>query len=310
MSDIIEQVLRMNIYIQPLYFFLSITTNILNIWVLCSRALRASPCTHYFLGYAIFNLSYTCVICPTQFLRGFSINWANDKIGCKLYYYILFLIPFQANMMLILAAFDRFCSSSMVNRLHSSSTTQTTRFNILFVTILTAIYKFPILIIYSYNDHAHRCVSKKNILVNIYVSSQIYLFYILAPLLMCIFGLLTINNIHQQSKRAIPLTTSMRGRRTEGQLARMLILQIVVHIILIFPYGVTYIMNAFISSTNTPTVIAIRLAFATWQQFDYFIAFFLYILSGKIYRREFFRIFRSMMRCYQFICCEQIERVQ
>jgi len=112
---------------------------------------------------------------------------------------------------------------------------------------------------------------------------------------MLIFGLLTIHKIRQQSTRAIPLTGYMRGRRTEGQLARMLILQIVVHLILVLPYGVTYSMNAFDPSTYTPTVIAIRLAFVTWQQCDYFVSFFLYILSGNVYRRELIRILRSVL---------------
>ncbi|CAF1515613.1 unnamed protein product, partial [Rotaria sordida] len=79
----------------------------------------------------------------------------------------------------------------------------------------------------------------------------------------------------------------MRGRRTEGQLTRMLIFQIFVHLILVLPFGMTYAMNSFIPSTQTPTVIAIRLVFVIWQQCDYFVSFFLYIFSGYIYRREF-----------------------
>jgi hypothetical protein len=296
MSNIIDQVLRTNLYIQPLYFFLAITTNILNIRVLCSRALRASSCTHYFLAYAVFSIIYTCLICPTQFLRGFSINWADGIIGCKIYYYILFLIPFQANFMLILATYDRYCSSSILYRLRSRSIIRTARLNIIFATILSAIYKLPMLIIYNWNEHYNRCLSNTIILINIYVFSQIYLFYILSPILMFIFGLLTINNIRQQSNRAISLPISMRGRRTEGQLARMLTLQIVVHVILVLPYGITYCMQAVVSSTNTPIVIAIRLAFVTLQQCDYFVSFFLYILSGRVYRRELIRLLRSMIR--------------
>jgi hypothetical protein len=198
--------------------------------------------------------------------------------------------------MLILASFDRYCSSSILYRLQSTSTIRTARLNIIFATILSVIYKLPMLIIYNYNEHYNRCLLNTNILANIYVFSQIYLFYILASVLMFIFGLLTISNIHQQSNHAIPLPACMRGRRTEGQLARMLTLQIVVHIILVFPYGITYTMNAFISSTNTPTVIAIRLAFVTWQQCDYFVSFFLYILSGNVYRRELIRILKSIIR--------------
>jgi hypothetical protein len=290
MSDIIEQVLRTNIYIQPFNFFLAIIINILNIRVLCSRALRPSPCTHYFLAYAVFSIIYTCLVCPTQFLRGFSINWANSVMGCKMHFYILFLIPFQANLMLILASFDRYCSSSQSCRLHSTSTIRTARMTIIVSTFLCIAYMLPMLFVYNWNKTYNKCQPKATVLINIYVFSQVFLYYILAPLLIFIFGLLTINNIRQQSTRAVPLTGSIRGRRTERQLTRMLILQVIVHLILILPFGVTYTMNSFEPSTETPTVIAVRLAFVTWQQRDYFVSFFLYIFSGSVYRRELFRI--------------------
>jgi hypothetical protein len=148
----------------------------------------------------------------------------------------------------------------------------------------------PMLIIYSWNESTGKCEQKANLLTIIYVFSQVFIYYILTPLLMFIFGLLTINNIRQQSTRAIPLMVSMRGRRTEGQLARMLVLQVTVHLILALPFGVTYAINTFKPSTQTTNMKAIRLAFATWQQCDYFVSFFLYIFSGSVYRRELFRI--------------------
>ena len=292
MSDIMQQVLRTNIYIQPFNFFLAIITNIFNIRILCSRALRPSPCTHYFLAYAVFSIIYTCLMCPTQFLRGFDINWANGKFGCKIHFYILFLIPVLANLMLIFASFDRYCSSLQSCRLHSKSTIRTARFTIIYGTVLSAIYMLPMLIIYNWNESIGKCEEKVNLLTIIYVFSQVFLYHILAPLLMFIFGLLTINNIRRQSTRAIPLMVSMRGRRTEGQLTRMLILQVTVHMLLVLPFGVTYAINTFNPSTRTRNMIALRLAFATWQQCDYFVSFFLYIFSGSVYRRELFRILR------------------
>jgi hypothetical protein len=294
MSKIIEQVLRTNIYIQPCYFLLAIITNILNIRVLCSRALRSSPCTHYFLAYAIFGIIYTSLICPTQFLRGLTINWANDRIGCKIQFYILFLIPTQANLMLLVASFDRYYSSSQSRRLHSKCTIRTARIIIIVATLSGVIYMSPMLVIYNWNETYNKCLPKVNILINIYVFSQVFLYYILTPVLMFIFGLLTITNIRQQSTRALPLTGSIRGRRTEGQLTRMLVLQVVVHLILVLPFGIIYCMNSFDPSTQTPGVIAVRLAFVTWQQCDYFVSFFLYVFSGSVYRQQLIRILRSI----------------
>ncbi|UJR32313.1 hypothetical protein I4U23_019777 [Adineta vaga] len=290
MSNLFEQVLKANIYIQPLQFSLAITTNFINIRVLGSRVLRSSSCTHYFLAYAVFNTIYTCLICPTLFLNGFFIDWSHGRIGCKIQSSILFLIPFLANLMLILASFDRYCSSSRSRRVHAKSTIRTARTNIISGTILSSIYMSPMLIIYKWNESNHKCIPQKHLLTSIYIFSQVFLYYIVAPFVMFLFGLSTINNIRRQSIRALPLTSSMRRRRTEGQLARMLILQIVVHLMFVLPYGVVYCMISIDPLTQTTTIDAVRNAFITWQQCDYFVSFFLYIFSGSVYRRELLRI--------------------
>jgi hypothetical protein len=294
MSNLIAQVFQAAKYIQPIHFFLAITTNILNIRILCSRALRFSPCTHYFLAYAIFSILYTCVLCSSQMSRGFSFNWANGKVTCKVEFYILFLLPFQANLMLILSSFDRYCSSSQSRLLNSASTIKKARIFIVSGTLLCVVYISPILVIYEWNAVTNVCLPKSSTLINIYIFSQIVVYYILEPILLLLFGLLTISNIHRQRTVVVPLATTRRARRTEGQLARMLLLQVGVHLIFALPYGVTYCMSSFFPSTQTPTVIGVRSALVMWQQCDYFISFFLYILSGRVYREQLIQILRSI----------------
>jgi hypothetical protein len=53
-------------------------------------------------------------------------------------------------------------------------------------------------------------------------------------------------------------------------------------------------MSSFFPSTQTPTVIGVRSALVMWQQCDYFISFFLYILSGRVYREQLIQILRSI----------------
>ncbi|CAF1041111.1 unnamed protein product [Adineta steineri] len=214
MSKLLDQVRQANIYLQPAQFSLAIIANIINIRVICSRVLRKSPCTHYFLAYTIVSIIYTCSICSTQFLRGFYIDWANGRIGCKIHFYISFLLPFQANLMLILALFDRYCSSSKSSRIHSRSTVQKTRINI-------------------------KCLQQTNLLISI---------YILLPLLMMIFCFMTISNIRQHMNRTRLVTASIRRCRTEGQLTRMLCLQVSVHLILALPFAVLDINEKVVSA--------------------------------------------------------------
>jgi len=294
MSKLLEKVLYANIYLQPIQFFLVIITNIINIRVLCSRALRSSPCTYYFLAYAIFSINYNVLVCPTQFLRGFYIDWADTLIGCKMHFYFIFVAPVQAKVMLLLASFDRYCSSSQSRQLHSRSTIQSARLSIIIGSIVSAIYMSPMLLIYKWDETSKKCLQQSGTLIHIYTLSQVVLYYILAPILMIIFGLLTIHNIRQQSIRAIRSTGYIRGRRTEGQLARMLILQVSVHLIFVLPFGVTYTMNSFDPSTRTPHILAVRYILVIWQQCDYFVSFFLYVLSGNVYRQEFIRLLKSI----------------
>ena len=293
MSNLLEQVLLVNIYLQPVQFSLSIIFNTLSIRILCTRAFRLLPCTHYLLGYAICSVIYTCLICPTQFLRGFNIDWSQSSIGCKIYFYIIFVPPSLARIMLVLASFDRYCSTSSSPRLHSINTVRMARYIIIITTVLFAIYLSPILAVYYYNESIQTCILYPYESVNSYVLSQGFLYYILGPFVMIVFSLSTVYNIRQYFAQA---GYERRGRRMEGQIARMLILQIAVHLILGVPFSVIYMMNALDPSTRTPNIIAMRYIFVIWQQFDYFVSFFLYVLSGRIYRQELIRLLKCI-RC-------------
>lgn len=141
------------------------------------------------------DLSYSCILCHTQILRRYNILWINTPVGCKLQPYLLFILPLLANLMLILASFDRFCSSSISVRLRSMSNVKIAGRSILYGTILCRIYMSPMLIIY-YGQST--CLTYSDTPITVYIFSQVIIYYILAPLCMAIFGLLTISNIRNQ----------------------------------------------------------------------------------------------------------------
>ncbi|CAF4496322.1 unnamed protein product [Rotaria sp. Silwood2] len=296
MSQLLEKVLQMNVYLQPVHFSISIISNTLNIWILSSRALRPLPCTHYFLAYAVLCITYTFFICPIQFARGFSIDWANTPIGCKMHTYFIFLTPFLARLTLVLASFDRYRSSSHPHRLHLTNTIQKARITIVIGTIVCIIYMSPMLVMYYSKQPLGTCLQNSNLLISIYVFSQILLYYISAPLLMIIFGLLTISNTQQHIARIGPPLHVAHGRRTERQLTRMLLVQVIVHLVLTVPFGIIYSMNAFDPSTRTPNNRAVRQILLIWQQCDNFVPFFLYVLSGSAYRKQLVSILKFIKR--------------
>ncbi|CAF4605474.1 unnamed protein product [Rotaria sp. Silwood2] len=299
MSQLFEKVIQVNAYLQPVQFCLSVIANTLNIYVLSSRALRSSPCTHYFFACAVFCIIYTSLVCPLHFARGFYIDWLNTPIGCKMYTYFAFLTPVLARTMLVLASFDRYCSSSQSPRLRSASTVRRGRLLIIISTILCIIYISPMLAMYYSKEPSGICMQYSSLLISIYIVSQIIIYYISLPALMIIFGLLTISNARQCVTRTGPQLNFVRGRRTEKQLTRMLLLQVSVHLVLTVPFGVIYSMNAFDPSTRTPNNRAVRNILFMWQQCDYFVSFFLYVLSGSIYRKQLAHILKFIKRSNQ-----------
>jgi hypothetical protein len=77
----------------------------------------------------------------------------------------------------------------------------------------------------------------------------------------------------------------------------MLVLQVIVHLILILPFCVTYTMNSWKLFTHTVTVKAICFVFVIWQQCANFFSFFLCLFSGNIYQQQLNRILKSI-KCH------------
>lgn len=293
-NNLVAQAFQVALYVQPIHFFLSVTTNLLNILVLCSRTLRSSPCAHYFLAYAVFSIVYSCLLCPTQFLRHYSIVWVNDVFNCKVSNYVLYVLPFQANLMLNFASFDRYCSSIRSRTFHPVSAIRSARIAIVLGTFSCALFILPMMFIHAWNPLARTCLIVTALAARVYIFHQVIVYFVLSPLLLIVFGLLTISNIRRHTARLEPHMRRGRTRRTERQLARMLLLQVAAHLIFSLPYGVIYMINSFQPSTQTTTVVGVRLMLVMWQQCDYFVSFFLYVFSGSVYRQQFFRLLRSI----------------
>ena len=199
--------------------------------------------------------------------------------------------------MLVLSSFDRFCSSSSSTRIRSIANTHIAKWIIVSTTLVSFLYMSPMLIILNYDATLKLCTQYLDTISYAYTLSQLIVYYVLSSLLLVIFGLGTIFNIRQQKSRTQATgVRPNRGRRTEGQLARTLILQLLVHFILTLPYAITYCMNALIPSTRTTIILAIRQIAMPWFQCDFFVFFFLYIVAGSIYRQELMRLLKWKRR--------------
>ena len=286
MSNFLKQVTELNIYLQPIQLLLGVGLNTITIFVLSSPVLRKSSCTYYFIASAVFSILYTVQICPTQFLRAYNLNWTANPIGCKINNFSFYLPVILVQTMLLLASFDRYCLSSNATRLRSKLTTQNAKKTILVVSILITLSMIPTLIIYYWNETTKICQIYSDLIVSIYGYNQIIFTSVLIPLITIIFGSLTIYHIRRSTVRVAVIGTVQRYHRTEGQLVRMLIFQIIITTLAKIPFLIVFGINTFHPSSQTAYMWAIRSITVLIAQSEYYITFFLYIISAKVYREE------------------------
>jgi hypothetical protein len=194
--------------------------------------------------------------------------------------------------MLVCASIDRFCSSSSSVRIRNFSNVRVAQRVIIIVTIVTTIYMSPFLIIYHWDYNTNLCSQYSTRLTAIYLSTRVILYYIIGPLAMITFGLLTINNIRNQTRRVGAIVLQNQHRRTEGQLTRVLIIQVGIHLFFSLPAAVMYVMTTFVPSTNTSLFSGLRLISVIWQLAILFLSFFSYILSSTVFRTELVKMLK------------------
>ena len=284
---------------KPIIYSFSVTmtfiviTNILNVSVLCRPVLRLSSCTYYFLASVPPVLVYM-IVAPLNVILQYSVRFYinSTPVTCKIVYFLIGSLSLLYGLMLVCASIDRFCSSSTSVRLRQLSQVRVARRIIVNVWILTLIYSSPIMAIYYYDYNINTCTQYSTTLIAVYLMTRFVLYYFLIPIILAIFGSLTIYNIRSQTRRVAPVNQANFHRRTEGQLARMLIIQVAVYLLFFIPTGIVYILVTFVPSMNTSYFITIRNLTVVWQEGGFFMSFFLYILAGKIYREELKKMFR------------------
>ncbi len=287
------EVNRSTVYLSLIIMALVISTNTLNISVLCRRSPRTSPCTHYFLALALASLVYMCFTPLNMFLTNrFGLSLSYLPLGCRFQSFFVFSPLLFFTIMLVCASFDRFCASSSSARVRSFSNVRVAQRVIIIISILLSIYMSPFVIISHWDYNTNLCSQYLTTLIDVYLFSRVILYYIIGPIGMITFGLLTIRNIRNQTLRVAPMVSQNRHRRTESQLSRVLLIQVGTHLFFSIPAAVVYVITTFIPSANTPFFSGLRLISVLWQQPIFFLSFFSYILSSTLFRTELLKMFK------------------
>ncbi|CAF1271541.1 unnamed protein product [Adineta steineri] len=284
-------------------------SNILNICVLRERSLKKIPCTIYLCWSSISAVVFIWSGLLTRTLQGYNINWPNEnQAPCKIRLYLLNISWAVAIWALVGANIDRFLCSHHSVIYRQLSTSQLAK---RFLMGIFTFFAFVFIEIYY-------CVEAKvpNVPVACYgrnlpcrvINDWVYLGVdiILPSIIISIFGTLTIRNARLRIVRPITnlihqITTTKNNivltRRNDRNLTHMLFIQVSFVFVLDLPFGIyrSYASLTANLSKSQYRVAVENLIYALIVLLVYFThstSFYIYTLTGKLYRATFERLRR------------------
>lgn len=284
-----------------------------NLLVFTRPTVRQEPCSLYFFSASCHDLFVLLVALPVRIAsNAFKADAAHHyPIVCRLEFYAFHITRAISSWLVTMACVDRFFHSSTNIRLRRLSTIKTARMIVAIISVsITVAYSHMIVyfvienVIDRYGRPVPTCDAKKGFYRNFLTFWHMLLYSVLPTILTLLFGCLTIRNI-QQGRQALPAAGSnaQSTRRSNSQLLRMLIAQVIVIIIATLPYSV---VRFYVSATSDVVKDEVQKAqenlalqlFSTATYFAHASSFYLYTLIGSAFRKEVVKIIAWCYPCF------------
>ncbi|CAF1518989.1 unnamed protein product [Adineta steineri] len=281
---------------------------IFNVLIFTRRSLRREPCSLYFFWSSCFDLFVVYVMMPLRTLASsFNLDIANYNLWiCKIEYFANYTTRAITCWLIVFACLDRFFHSSTNANIRRMSSLKTTKRAILIIIVTIMLLYSHMLVYFEITNVPDRfgnivpiCNAQKGI-YRTFLSFWYMALYSLCPsLLMLLFGILTLNNLRQH-RQIVPTTsgTNQIVRRTDNQLLRMLIAQVLMIIIATLPYSIYQLYTAFTSNVVKDILriaqenLAARIT-GPLINFAHTTSFYLYTLTGTVFRKELRKIMQQ-----------------
>ncbi|CAF1521379.1 unnamed protein product [Adineta ricciae] len=279
----------------PIIILIGFIGNSLNILILTRSTLKKHACSHYFLSLASNNLIYSFVLIHYFLANRYNINGQLfSLVSCKILTFLNNLCSLLSPYFIVLASIDRYFASSSNVHMRQWSTKRIARRLILLTVLSCTLISIHDLILTDLRPDIYGCSLPSNTNYNkFFIIFRIILYTSVPPCLMIIFGLLTIYNT---TRSQINRQVTVRYRRTESQLLRILLVQVITYIILNMPLSIIYLMLS-LPTGYIPTsklFFAFRLVSFPFH-FSFATPFFLYILSSSIYKEELIQLIFKLL---------------
>jgi hypothetical protein len=276
-----------------------------NMLVFSRPSLRKEPCSLYFFSSTCFDLFVIFVVMPVRmFSNGFNMDLANYNLGlCKVEYFAFRAGRTIPCWLTVLACLDRYLHSSTRAHIRRISSFKTAKRAIGITSVAIILLYSHTLAYYEitnvsnqFNNSVPSCNGQKGTYRTFSSFWYLTLYSLCPSFLMLLFGALALRNIRQHRRVTInPSQINQTARRTDTQLGRMLIAQVLVIIISTLPFSVYQLYSSFTANLtkNSLQIAQQSLASGVANALTYFAhssGFYLYTLTGTIFRKEFFKI--------------------
>ncbi len=220
-------------------------------------------------------------------------------------WFALYVTRSTSSWLIVLSCIDRFFHSSSNARIRRISSLKTARIAIGMTSSIVFIIHTHIIIYYGiiyvsdrYGNINPSCTSQPGN-YRTFLGFWNLIIYSFGPsVIMFLFGLLTLKNIRQlRSVVPVAFENNRIVRRTDTQLLLMLFGQVLVIIICTLPISAYQLYSSFTANIVGDTLRTAEESFASrlahsMIYFAHSITFYLYTLTGTVFRKELFKIIR------------------
>ena len=285
-------------YSQPALIIFGTVGAILNqILFFCRKPLRASSCSLYFRALSANDLLviYTIVLplwLATQFGIDPSIkyNWY-----CKASKYVQTSLYTVSPYFVVLACFDRLCTSSTSARLRRIATIRIASYLVSCTVVFVCAAYFHIPIWYKLAPYYNiqYCYSPDLTYSKFIGLFVLFFLCIIPPSLMVILCTITFIFLRQQRRRVMPVNQA-RLRQRDNQLLKMLFMYVALNVTCTVPFAVAYVMLTFQQPTYVPLHVTLFRVFSLLLNVNFATSFYAYTLGTPFYRHELYNLIQSI----------------
>ena len=284
---------------------------ILNIIIFTRRTLFNNSCVQYLLCNTLSNIIVMYWVVVTRiFSDGYGIDLSvySDKF-CKIRYFLTYFSRTLSTWFIVLACIDRWLSSIQARQ--RFNTVKFARQMSLLIIIVCFLSYGHVLFLFGIQttSTSKTCYALPGA-YRAFSDVQYLVFYALGPpILMLLFGLLTLKNLRQTRRLVMPAMNTPQQlklnstKKRDNQLLVMLLLQIMIIIIFTVPFAIQKLIDTFtLQVQRTPVQKAsYNLLTATLRLISYgshAFGFFFYTLSARIFRMELGKIINTAYRFF------------